>query len=170
MMFDLAISQAVQSFHPSWLIKTMKAMTDLASPEVLIVVTMVCIAALLYFRRRDPAKVLAMIVLGNLLTIVVKHIVQRPRPIDPSVQVWVHESGYSFPSGHALAIVLAAASVFVLTRNKVWRGVSVLIVFLIGYSRIVLGVHWLTDVIAGYLLAGAWLWIIWHTKNLRQAK
>jgi undecaprenyl-diphosphatase len=73
-------------------------------------------------------------------------------------------SGKSFPSGHAQAaivgcgILLAVFMPVISRRVRPWAvGVAVLMVLLIGYSRIALGVHYFSDVIGGYLVGLVWL-------------
>ena len=75
-----------------------------------------------------------------------------------------HEPGSSFPSGHAQAAIVGYAVlllVFLPILHGVWRRVAVtlavLMVLSIGFSRIALGVHYLSDVVGGYVLGAAWV-------------
>lgn len=87
-----------------------------------------------------------------------KHIVQRPRPTEYRL---IDESGYSFPSGHSM--VSAAFYGFLIylifknVKNKYIKSISItllsLLVCLIGISRIYLGVHYTSDVLAGFLIS-----------------
>lgn len=96
---------------------------------------------------------------GWIISQSVKHIVDRPRPVWPDPFVVL--STPSFPSGHAMAgiygyVVFGIVALALLPRR--WPGVS-LIVFgvLMGPSRVLLGVHWPTDVLGGWLLATGWV-------------
>ena len=136
--------------------------------------TMVISAALIltaiidYVRRRSREVFLfvAAIGLGQLiLANVLKVIVSRNRPPDLQHLVVVH--GYSFPSGHATAaasVWMAVALVFGRDRPKLVRALlasaAVLIAVSVAASRALLGVHWLTDVIAGLALGWGWFMIV----------
>jgi membrane protein DedA with SNARE-associated domain/membrane-associated phospholipid phosphatase len=110
---------------------------------------------------RQPA-LLAFCLVGALgLSPLIKLIVQRPRPeISPVIDV----GGFAFPSGHTTtSMIVFGALAFVLTRRLSW-GTNVWIwtaagmaTFLIGFSRLYLGVHWPTDVLGGWVLGSLWL-------------
>lgn len=100
---------------------------------------------------------------GELLTIVVKAIFQRPRPLPYFTQL--EPFGASFPSGHAFSALLFYGLVvyFLLGTIRNWHARLALVftgsffALLIGFSRILLGVHWLSDVLGGFALAALWL-------------
>lgn len=105
--------------------------------------------------------------ISALLNQILKHIVQRPRPTEFRI---IDETGYSFPSGHSM--VSAAFYGFLIyliyknIKNKYlkWSLIILLsiIVLLVGTSRIYLGVHYTSDVIAGFLISIAYLIIFTH--------
>jgi membrane-associated phospholipid phosphatase len=107
-------------------------------------------------RRRDAALVVVTLVVAQLLTWILKAIFERPRPTfdDPVATA----SWFSFPSGHALSsIAVYGALAYVVARGvgspRARTGVlgaAALLVATIGFSRLYLGVHYLTDVLAGY--------------------
>jgi undecaprenyl-diphosphatase len=114
--------------------------------------------------RRGRMTVLALIVLlpvsDQLSSHVIKPAVGRPRPCRPEAGIegvkthGVHcSSRGSFPSSHAVNIAAVAFLLWRRYRRAAW--VAALLVFLVGYSRIYLGVHYPLDVLAGWVLGGA---------------
>lgn len=100
---------------------------------------------------------------GNgLLTRLLKALFERSRPLHDHGYSLAH--GWSFPSGHASGALVAygmLAYLLILATRRAWHLpitlLAITLVLLIGYSRIVLQVHYFSDVLAGFLSAGAWL-------------
>ncbi|MBI5005281.1 MAG: phosphatase PAP2 family protein [Candidatus Lloydbacteria bacterium] len=98
---------------------------------------------------------------AELLTGTLKNIIARPRP----EMAKVVENSFAFPSGHAtVAVALYGFLAYILfrmcrTRKEkiVVSAAAVFIILLIGFSRLYLGVHYVSDVIAGYLVGALWL-------------
>jgi membrane-associated phospholipid phosphatase len=149
-------------------------LSTVGSQAVLTPVTVVVAAALLMRRRFAQAGFLIASWGGALLLYnLTKDSVQRPRP--PSA-IWLTNVGHStsFPSGHAtqsLATFAALALIAVgLTSRAAWPSAAVALVLAagVGCSRIYLGVHWTTDVLAGWLIAAAWVAIVVRLSGLRR--
>jgi membrane-associated phospholipid phosphatase len=136
-------------------------LTQIGSSPVYLAVTAVVTVALLVTRRFRLAGFLACVVLGQwMLSNLLKHLFERERPDFAQV---VDAYGYSLPSGHATAsaaVFLSLALVVAAVRPR-WNrtlliGSAIGLAVLVASTRVVLGVHWTTDVLAGLALGWAW--------------
>jgi undecaprenyl-diphosphatase len=153
--FDLQVTQFLQARRTPWLTRAMLLLSD--SHETVRVLAAVALLALWRLHRGDRAAVLSLAVvpLGQLLNVGLKHVFQRARPLVP--EPLVHLTTYSFPSGHAVASTLLygvlCALVLQRVRSRFWRVAAatgaVAMVLLVAFSRVYLGAHYLSDVIAG---------------------
>ncbi len=142
-----------------------KFLAHMGSPPVIVVLAAVAALVGLAWRRvRGAAWTLPVAVIGAGVVIQgVKLVVRRPRP--SFFTPILHESGFSFPSGHSLIamVVYGLLGYFALhlCKNHAARLavgiVTVLVVFLIGVSRVYVGVHYPTDVLAGWTAGVPWL-------------
>ena len=120
-------------------------------------------AWILYHGGRKLAIFLAVTCIGGgIVDTIVKVVVGRPRPVveRPIVEAF----GNSFPSGHSMASVVCYGALLLvlmpLMSNRVRKlaiGAFVVLVLAIGFSRLMLGVHFISDVLGGYVLGFAWL-------------
>ncbi|HEV7210720.1 MAG TPA: phosphatase PAP2 family protein [Blastococcus sp.] len=161
---DDPVSRFLIAHRTPWLTPVMRIVTDLGS--ALVVVPLVLLVGVVARRARGswrPLAFVSLVVIGATLTsTVIKVLVARPRPATGAL---VHALGYAFPSGHsttsAAAWLSAAVVVGSLLRSTLARilvgVVAVLVVGLVGLSRIYLGVHAPTDVLGGWALGTAWL-------------
>jgi membrane-associated phospholipid phosphatase len=153
---------ALDILHPA-LVTVMAIFSTIGSWWVYLAGFLVVVTWLLHRGLRRLALFVVVTVGGSpLLNEVVKLAVHRARPILPNPVA--HASGASFPSGHAQGAVVGYA-VLLLVFLPVLRGATrrllvaaaVMMVLAIGFSRVALGVHYLSDVLAGYLLGAAWV-------------
>lgn len=127
------------------------------------VVTVVLAAALLWRRRvRLALFVIAANAGSSLLNGFVKTAVNRSRPVVD--HPLLHEPGKSFPSGHAQAAIVGYSVLLLVVLphlNRAWRraavSLAVVMVAAIGFSRVALAAHYVSDVLAAYLLGLAWV-------------
>jgi membrane protein DedA with SNARE-associated domain len=166
-LLDPKIERFVMAHRVEWATAVMKGVTWLGSNAVLIPLVLV-IGGYFLLRDRDwrPAAFMAAALMGaDLLYRVVKSLVDRHRP--PASLQLIHVSGFAFPSGHATAVVACWGMAAILlgverstrVRMSLWAGAA-LIAALVGSSRLYLGVHWWTDVVAGFALGGSWLCLL----------
>ncbi|HEX4252055.1 MAG TPA: phosphatase PAP2 family protein [Pseudonocardia sp.] len=125
--------------------------------------TVAAVLVLLYLRRWPAALLLGASAAGaGLLVRGFKALYGRPRP--PKADQVIHYGGHSLPSGHALGSIVVLG-LLTATLVPALRGAArlwvllgaVALVVLVGWSRVYLAAHWLTDVLTGWLLGGAWL-------------
>ncbi len=166
----LAYQVFVETLRSDTLTPFMEAFTSLASVVVLAVMAAV-IAAL------APGKAPGWCVAVNLVCVVVlntvlKVIVQRPRPAGFRL---ISESGYSFPSGHSMvAMAFFGLLIWMVWRyhrrdamRVVWCVCFGLVIAMVGISRIYLGVHYASDVLAGFCVS--LIWLIFYTRVIAPA-
>ena len=166
--FDSGVEHMVAPLRASKdLAQFMLAMTYLGNPEIIIVFE-ICLLALivLLHRKRIAGLFLAGIIAGEVASLFFKNLLARMRP--PEMLFHISRVGYSFPSGHALLGTLFYGTLgFFLAHmlHKRWQRIAVAvgtvcIIFLIGCSRIYLGVHYATDVVGGWLLGVTFLSLV----------
>jgi len=174
---DQAVAQLVARFRPPEMIPVFTWITALGIPKVAAPLVLVALAGVWLAKGRWLAMSLLVSVAGTaLFTALGKLAFHRPRPLEAVLL----ESSYSFPSGHAsIAVGFYGFLGYLLLRSapdlrsRVNRLLlTLLVILLIGLSRIVLGVHYLSDVWAGYLVGAGWLIIgiavsEWATVNRR---
>jgi len=162
MGFDLAVRGAVHSWASPVLTRAMAGVTWLGNPWFAIVLS-VALGGILI--RQGRSRRLAVFLIAapagsELLNRILKAIVHRPRPA--AFFHLAQPETYSFPSGHAMcaasfygafAVVLIAGGA---PKSTSWLG-AIAAALVIGFSRVYLGVHYPTDVLAGYLAAAVWL-------------
>jgi len=149
---DALVLQFIHTHVPAALNGFFEAATLSGSIVVLFPLSTVIIVALLFARRRFEALLLAGSVIGGeIVVFVLKALVLRARPaLWETRWYW----GSSFPSGHTL-VVAAFAAAAVIDVTRIWPGrhpftklLAAVWVFSVALSRLVLGVHWPTDVLA----------------------
>ncbi|UCI26751.1 phosphatase PAP2 family protein [Mesorhizobium sp. B2-8-5] len=162
---------------PPWLEGAVRDVTALGSTAVLALITTATIVYLLLLRRPLTALFMfAAVAGGQVLSSLLKFEVDRPRP--DLVSHLVTETSLSFPSGHAMLSAVTyltlgslAARFLPDRRTKVFvLGLAVLTTVLIGASRVYLGVHWPSDVLAGWCAGFAWAMLCWLAARLLQRR
>jgi membrane-associated phospholipid phosphatase len=161
--FDMSVRNAVHQHAAPALTRVMQAFSFLGSVGTVSVLCVVILGAFLYFHRSRLAALLGITMVGmGALDEALKLAFRRPRPVaffGPT------PNSYSFPSGHAfgsvcfygvLAAILATRVRGTAAKWSVWT-VAILLMAMIGFSRIYLGVHYPSDVIAGYCAGAVWV-------------
>lgn len=161
---DNAVAAWLHGHATGFTTGVLRTVTQLGGASVLLMITVLAVLALLLRRRVAHAALMAAALAGGEgLNLALKAAIERPRPrfSDPLATA----AGFSFPSGHAMVslTVYGALAFLVATRVGSRRarvavlGSALALVAAIGFSRIYLGVHYLSDVVAAYCAGLAWL-------------
>ena len=168
--FDRAVMLALREpgdpsdpLGPSWIEFLARDITALGGTAVLVLLTLAVLGFLLLSRRWGAAVFVTLSMLGGtLLSNALKSAFDRPRPdlVPHAVEV----SSASFPSGHAMLSAVAyltlgalVAEVLPQRRFRVYLLLcAVFLTLLVGTTRVYLGVHWPSDVLAGWSIGAAW--------------
>ena len=168
--FDLSITLGIQAFNPGWFDALMNFITLLGT--IYGVILLLILADLyLWFRKRHKDVIfLSLSTLGaEGLGVLLKGIVARARPSPTLVhQVTKYLRNDSFPSGHVLFYVGFFGYLIFLVYSTTTRTVLrrslmalfLLLILLVGPSRIYLGAHWFSDVLGAYMLGFLWLVLV----------
>jgi undecaprenyl-diphosphatase len=177
---DHRVLNLVATLRTPSLDQVLYGVTLLGNAQTLVVLTAVAaLVALVAGRPRDAVLLVLAVLAGALFFELVKLVVQRPRP--PLEDARIVQGGFSFPSGHStLAATVYGTVAYLLIRGirqdrwKVLVGSgAVLVVLAIGVSRIYLGVHYPSDVLAGWAAGALWVVLVllaeqvWAPRRLR---
>jgi undecaprenyl-diphosphatase len=153
---------------PRWVEEMARDFTGLGGVATLTLVTAVGIGYLLLMRKRYAALFVGVAVVGGiLLSTLFKAVYDRPRPDLVAHLSQVYTS--SFPSGHSMmaAITYLTLGALLARLHEDWSiriflmSTAILLTILVGASRVYLGVHWPTDVLAGWAAGAAWAMLCW---------
>ena len=152
--FDTSIQTAIRGDLPATLTVLFRTITHLI--DIPVIITWVLIVAFIFYRKQwklESYLMLGNLTLAGILIVTFKNIYQRPRP---EIVHLVEEKGFSFPSGHSLAVTIMVGTLIVILsqriKNTTWRKVVQILLSLylvsVLVSRVYLGVHYPSDVIA----------------------
>jgi undecaprenyl-diphosphatase len=167
-LFDAPLVEFAATHRVAGLTSVMKGLTTIGNDLYLWIAVLLGGAILAWITRSwRPLLLLTLVMLGAVsLNLLVKQAVARTRP---SSLLWaISPLGWSFPSGHATesaAVYRTLAHMFAGTQRRsgvkpLTCAVGILAPFLIGISRVYLGVHWPTDVVIGWALGAMWSAIV----------
>ena len=158
---DARIYEALYAGHRPALLLFARFITFFGEPTILVGAGFV-VAAWLWWRghHRLPIALLIIILVGRGLSEIQKYEIARARPVLEPHLVVVKTS--SFPSGHATSSMIFCLTIaLALTANSRWRrpavAAAIIISLLIGISRVMLGVHWPSDVVGGWAFGMLWV-------------
>jgi len=174
--WDERILRAVHAQATPLLDGLMLFFTHIGAPlPMTIFVALILLLLLVRGQRADVLFLAAAIGGATALNVIAKLLFQRARPT-----LWisaVHETNYSFPSGHAMGSMAVVAALLILLWHTPWRwamlAIGVFFVAAVGLSRVYLGVHYPSDIFAGWCAALAWVTgvrLLWAAPWLRSGR
>lgn len=171
MWFDDAIYGVIEKLRCNTMTTIFKGITLLCETETILIL----LALILIFMKKK--KVASYIVINTGLCVLVnqiaKRIFRRARPVGIAL---IEQGGFSFPSGHSMVSLAFYGYIIYLMRksklSKVQKNIATIIlsmiIILVGISRIYLGVHFASDVLAAYCLSTAFLVIIMYIERKKK--
>ena len=152
--FDQPIQTAIRGDLPETLTLLFRAITHLI--DIPVIISWVLIVAFIFYRKQwkmESYLMLGNLTLAGILIVTFKNIYQRPRP---EILHLVEEKGFSFPSGHSLAVTIMVGTLIVILsqriKDQLWKRIVQILLGLylvsVLISRVYLGVHYPSDVLA----------------------
>lgn len=161
--FDTNIALYFANNVNEYLTLFFKFISFICSPKMMVIINILLF--IIFIVKKKLANLI--IIISSLVSVIfnnlVKIIVRRPRP---NILNLVNEGTYSFPSGHSMISILFFGSIiYLLNKNnnkyrKTLTCIIIIFILLVGLSRLYLGIHFLTDVLSGYILGLLLLFII----------
>ncbi|MZQ85395.1 phosphatase PAP2 family protein [Paenibacillus sp. 5J-6] len=176
--FDSEIISFIQDLETPSLTNIMKLFTFVGGGLPVVVVTVIILFFLykVLHHRSELILFIGVVVGSVILNETLKLIFKRARPVLHRI---IEANGFSFPSGHSMA----AFSLYGVVAFLLWRHIStalgrsmlivisIVMIIMIGISRIYLGVHYPSDVLGGFLASGSWLAIsIWYYQRYQERR
>lgn len=169
-LIDDSINSFFSSLNSNFLISMSKAIAWLFEPVIVIIYALI-ISLMLFIKKfkKDSVIFSVSMLAGGVFMYTIKEIIQRARPEN----MLVSETGSSFPSGHALiSLIFFSFFIYFTLKNIKSRKIkitisiiSMLLILIVGLSRLVLNVHFFSDVLGGWLLG---LFIILASVSIKQ--
>lgn len=153
---DQLILDAFIGMRLSWLSPAIIVFTQLTGP------TLMFVYALVWGLMRKNATAPIAVGLANLISHFLKKAFERPRP--SAAEHLVEETNFSFPSGHAVGAAACAVAVGYSLRRW-WKLTLWVIALLVGFSRLYVGVHWPSDVLAGWVIGALTSVVVFTSWN-----
>ncbi len=161
---DMSITSRLQKYRSPWMRRFFFGVSEIGFPKFAVPFTAIAAAILMALRFRLEALFILLTSSSTVLNVLVKRLIKRPRPTQELVTVVRVINEPSFPSGHVMYYTnFYGLLIYLLATN--WRSgrirnflitIFAALIAFIGPSRVYLGAHWPSDVMAGYLYGGLW--------------
>jgi undecaprenyl-diphosphatase len=171
--YDLKVFQQLQPLHTPANNRIMQAITFLGTHQFLIPVNLLLIGSFFFLSRHHHWYAFDILVLSLsslVLMLLFKQLFRRKRPETPLLFA---AKGLSFPSGHAMmSVCFYGFLLHILLQSSLNPGLQIVIsiicialILLIGFSRVYLQVHYVSDVFAGFIIGASWLYVALQVFN-----
>ena len=165
---DLVLSRVVQSVRVPGINLVSEFIYRIGLSPYFLLVTFAVGMFMTWRRHKLMAVFIALTAVTRIWAVLIKELVERPRPSPLAVDVSEQANGFSFPSGHVLGAVLlwgfiffASEQIITNPRTRIWvRWSSLAIIVLMGLQRVYAGAHWPSDVLGAYLWGGVLLFAL----------
>ncbi|NQI33722.1 phosphatase PAP2 family protein [Streptococcus suis] len=166
--FDTVIQTLVRGNLPSTASQFWTSITVLGNTVIILTISLL-LAAFFYFYKKwkmEASLILASFAVMGVASTALKYVYQRPRP---SIEWLIDTIGYSYPSWHTASTMMIAGAVVIIIQQRMKKGAlklllqagMLILAALVAISRIYIGVHFPTDIIGGWLLAGFLLSVLY---------
>lgn len=161
-------------FRTNWLTSMLLFFTKFGSTTYIVGL---CILFLIFYKnKKQLLDLYGAIILSTILNNVIKIIFRRPRPVLMTILNLAYEDTYSFPSGHAMATMTFYGFLIYMIYKSHWQkpykivGITLLslLIFLVGFSRIYVGVHYFSDVFTGFLCS--FVFLFFYIKAIKKLR
>lgn len=164
---DLGIIHAVQSIGPAWydtawLLSFVIGSTKWLAPGIILIL-------LVMGKKRTALEMFVIFAVSAVFLFGIKHLIDSPRPyqVESAVIAYTTETDSGMPSGHAfMSIVILSWLWFRHPKSFIFSVGGGFLILLIGLSRIYLGVHYPSQVVAGWVLGALFLWLLWWVDRI----
>jgi undecaprenyl-diphosphatase len=167
---DLFLARAIQEIRVAPWEETMEVVSTIGEELPMAVMASVFFVWFLWKRQRAEYMVFGGALLSLAVNPVLKLLVDRPRPTEDLVIIWRDAEGVGFPSGHAFTAIILFGLLYYLAPTIIpWKRAvpllrlsCIMLIILMGISRVYLGAHWPSDVLGGFLVGGIMLMLLIH--------
>lgn len=148
-LFDSLSSDIIVAISKKTFLSSVAKYVSLIFHDKILLIIMGVLGLFLFYIKeyKKSVFILSTAFMGGFLGLLIKNLVKRQRPL------YELYDGYSFPSGHSLVVTIFFLSlIFIINKKKILETLSSICLFIVPVSRIMLGAHYITDVLAGVLL------------------